>query len=536
MFRAISRSLLLVILVGLGSAPSLLAHPGEVIHKFPAPGRFCTGMTFDGAALWVADHKEDKLFRLDPESGEVEHAIPSPGYWPMGLAWDGTHLWNADLAQHKIFAIDPQDGSIQKTIDAPTEDPDGLTFDGTTLWVSDCKAKVIMKIDLSDGTAIKTITAPARSPNGLAFDGRYLWSSDRLTNEIYMIDPESGEVFIVIGTPGPYSHGVAWDGEFLWTVDYQTDTIYKLVRCDDELYRLGKPRRARITLTHEVRIHGEGRLQDLEVYLAVPVDRPQQKILSQTFAPADITFEKDRWNQEIAVFRYQDAAAGSTIRSVMEVEAKISSIHYFIFPELCGTLDDIPQKIRVPYTSNESKYLIDDPFIQKLAHDIIGDEQNPYLITRKFMEYLREHLTYELAGGWNVAPVVLERGTGSCSEYTFCFIALCRAVGLPARYVGSIVVRGDDASIDFVYHRWAQVFLPHYGWISVDPQGGDKSLPRERALSASLLPNRFLITTQGGGDSDFLSWQYNYNEAYRTDPQVQVNIETFAEWEPLKDA
>ncbi|MEJ2050446.1 MAG: transglutaminase-like domain-containing protein, partial [Calditrichota bacterium] len=118
---------------------------------------------------------------------------------------------------------------------------------------------------------------------------------------------------------------------------------------------------------------------------------------------------------------------------------------------------------------------------------------------------------------------------------TFSFIALCRAAGLPARYVGSIVVRGDDASLDDVFHRWPEVYLPNYGWIPIDPEGGDRPLPRDQAMYIGHLSNRFLITTQGGGDSEYIGWYYNSYETYNTDPQIKMNIETFGEWEPLKN-
>ncbi|MEJ2054186.1 MAG: transglutaminase-like domain-containing protein, partial [Calditrichaceae bacterium] len=137
-------------------------------------------------------------------------------------------------------------------------------------------------------------------------------------------------------------------------------------------------------------------------------------------------------------------------------------------------------------------------------------------MARKIFDYIRNTLEYKLEGGWNVAPVVLQRGTGSCSEYTISFIALARAAGLPARYAGAIVVRGDDASLDEVFHRWPEVYLPNFGWIPIDPQGGDKELPGDRARNIGSLSNRFLITTQGGGDSEYLGWYYNYNQDYTT--------------------
>jgi hypothetical protein len=68
----------------------------------------------------------------------------------------------------------------------------------------------------------------------------------------------------------------------------------------------------------------------------------------------------------------------------------------------------------------------------------------------------------------------------------------------------------------------------------MDPQGGDRESPRDRAMNIGHLSNRFLITTQGGGDSRYMGWYYDTYETFVTDPQVKVHIETFAEWEPIE--
>lgn len=509
-----------------------IAHPGEVLESFTAPGKFCTGMTFDGTHLWVADYKTDKLYKIDVETGEIKSKISSPGFWPKGLAWDGEYLWNVDSKQKLIFQIDPKDGTILKTLYSPSDNPDGLTWDGNTLWLSDYKKKEIMKLDLSDGTAIEKYTAPSRYPQGLTYDGTYLWCADRRSDEIYMIDPSNGEVINILKSPAQYPRGLAYDGQYLWNVDYQSDSLYKLVRQDDEKFILNDTRKTKVTFTNEVKVYGKGKVKNLDVYIAIPEEMPQQKIFSVSFSPKKHLKEKDRWNQQIAIFNYKDILSESSVESIMEVDAEISEIRYFIFPEQCGTLDDIPEDIRNLYTADGSKYLIEDEYIQTLVNNIVGDEQNPYWIARKIFDYISNNIEYKLEGGWNVAPFVLQRGTGSCSEYTFSFIALCRAAGIPARYVGAIVVRGDDASLDEVFHRWPEVYLPNYGWLRMDPQGGNK-LPRDRAMNIGNLSNRFLITTQGGGDSEYLGWYYNYNQEYQTDPQVMVNIESFGEWEPI---
>jgi len=525
---------LLVFMILFFAFASLQAYPGKIVKAFKTPAGFSTGITFDGHYLWLADYQSDSLYQIDPNTGAIVHKIPSPGFWPMGLAWDGKYLWNVDKMQKKIFQVDPKDGSIVNVFEAPSDDPEALTWDGKTLWVSDARSNRIMSLDMNDGTAVVSFKGPARRVNGLTFDGKYLWATDRLMDELYMIDPQTGEVILITDTPGPYPRGLAYDGTYLWCVDFQNDSLYQIVRKDKDKFRLKDPRKAEITLTHEVRGLGDGTMQSLNVYFAIPETYAQQEILSVRYTPKKSESVLDRWGQPIACFYYKNLKANFDVRTTMKVRAKISAIDYFIFPEDVGTVKDIPKNILKTYTQNGSKYMLENPYIKKLAKQIVGNETNPYWMARKIFDYLHEHLTYKLEGGWNVAPVILKRGTGSCSEYSISFIALARAAGLPARYVGSVVVRGDAASMDNVFHRWTEVYLPHYGWIPFDPSGGDQPLPRDQARFIGHLSNRFLITTHGGGDSKYLGWYYNYNQHFRCDPKLQVTVESFAEWQPIK--
>jgi transglutaminase-like putative cysteine protease len=46
-------------------------------------------------------------------------------------------------------------------------------------------------------------------------------------------------------------------------------------------------------------------------------------------------------------------------------------------------------------------------------------------------------------------------------------------------------------------YRWAEIYLPGYGWIPVDPDRGDEKTPRAQALGFGNLDNTLLVTTTG---------------------------------------
>lgn len=519
---------------------SLSAGPGAVVKKLPAPSPCGTGLAFDGTFFWTADRDSDKLYRLDPADGKVLTTFDAPGYFCTALAWDGEALWVADMdftntsAEDycgKIYQIDPASGRTLKVIMAPGSDPQGLAWDGNALWVSDNGTKEIFQISPDDGTTIRTLKAPAGDPRGLAWDGSYLWLADRSRDELYRIDPVKGRVIMVLPAPGPYPWGMTWAGNGLWVADYQNDEIAQVAVFVDGAYTRAKERNALVTFTHDIINFGPGALTDLDVYLALPKQRSTQDVLAVDFPEVPDARLTDRWGQEVARFRKTSLKPGERATTRMRVKARIYDVMYHLFPEKAGTLRDIPADVRNRYLADDDKYRLKDPVIQAAVKEAVTRPDNPYWIARDLYDWLHDKMVYLRIGGWDVAPTVLQRGSGSCSEYAFVYIAMCRAAGLPARYAGSVVVRGEDASFDFVYHRWVEVYLPNYGWVPVDPSGGDQESTRDQAMYFGHLENRFLITTESGGGSEYLKWDYNSSESWQADGRVQLRLEMIADWE-----
>ncbi len=506
--------------------------PGDIAGQTKLSITHPTGITWNGNSMWVADRKTDTFNEIDMISGKVKRSIDSPGYFPSGLAWNRNLLWSTDPSAGKIFATDVKTGQTVRTLDSPTPSPTGIAWDGNDLWICDNKIDKILKIDPSDGTTIISFPSPATDPRGITFGNGYLWCSDRLRDKIFMIDPGNGHVVIILDSPGPFAWGLTWNNSHLINTDYQHDSIFEILVRGDKLFRTYDPRTAIVDFSTEAVAVGPGEIISLDIYYADPSDRPSQRLLSPVEYSPPPKFKEDRWGQRIAVFHFEGLSPGESVEVSMKARLETSAIRYYIYPEDVGS--KIPDRIRKPYLADDIKYDIHNPYIQKLVSKIVGDETNLYWKARKLFQYLIANMEYKLAGGWNTAPTVLKRKNGSCSEYSFSYVALCRAAGVPARYVGSLVVRGDDASYDDVFHRWNEIYLPGYGWVPVDANAGDKLLPADQAAAFGGISNRFLITTAGGGNSEYLGWSYNHQNQWVSTGKCTIKAEVIAEWEPAE--
>lgn len=511
-----------------------LAAPGDVRSSFDAPCKYPAGLASDGKNLFVADWREAKIYELSVPDGKVVRTWDAPTLKPHGLNYADGKLYISDDHSGQVYAFNLEDNIVESAFEAPGPQPTGLAHIDDALFLLERRSGQIYKVMPEDGTILAYFPVPDRSCTCLTYDGKYLWASNRIKNELYRIDPETGLVLGILDAPGPYAAGVAWLDGYLWNVDFQTRKLYQLVINDPQKYRLSDTREARVEYYWGLYNYGPGEVRDLVVNLAIPQPMPSQELLSEvaySIPPSQTV--TDRWGQPCAVFDLASVPAETRQPLSYSVSVKVSAIRYLIDPAETGTLRDIPEDIRREYTVDGTRYRINTPYIHETVKKVVGDEQNPYWIARKIYNFVIDRLEYEMTGGWDVPEVVLKRGSGSCSEYTFAFIALCRAAGLPARYRGSIVVRGDDASVDEAFHRWAEVYVPTYGWVPVDANRGDAKEPADQARGFGDLANRFLITTQGGGDSAYLEWSYNSFAKYTMAGYCNLKEENFGFWEPL---
>ena len=81
--------------------------------------------------------------------------------------------------------------------------------------------------------------------------------------------------------------------------------------------------------------------------------------------------------------------------------------------------------------------------------------------------------------------LTLATGRGACRDLTVLFMAACRSVGIPARFVSGYQAHADTPDGRRHLHAWAEVCLPGAGWQGFDPMHGLPVVDGHVALCAA---------------------------------------------------
>jgi hypothetical protein len=150
--------------------------------------------------------------------------------------------------------------------------------------------------------------------------------------------------------------------------------------------------------------------------------------------------------------------AGDTLMVTSETADRIRALYRLPAPAGDTTLSR--------YLEPEPLIQSADPRIQAQARQIAGRSHDPLRVARDLNQWVYQNLKKEITISVPSAAQVLDMRRGDCNEHTVLYVALARAVGLPARTAAGLVyLRGH-----FYYHAWPEVYLN--GWVAVDPTFG----------------------------------------------------------------
>ncbi|MGE5743760.1 MAG: transglutaminase-like domain-containing protein, partial [Gemmatimonadota bacterium] len=99
------------------------------------------------------------------------------------------------------------------------------------------------------------------------------------------------------------------------------------------------------------------------------------------------------------------------------------------------------------------------------ARIVAGPDRDPRRVATRLVHWVATAVRRERTDGIGDAAAVLERRRGDANEHTVLFVAMARALGLPARPVAGLVRAAGQTG--YYYHAWAEVYLGD--WVAVDP-------------------------------------------------------------------
>jgi transglutaminase-like putative cysteine protease len=174
---------------------------------------------------------------------------------------------------------------------------------------------------------------------------------------------------------------------------------------------------------------------------------------------------EDTLGNIVHMFSADHAVEGLTVRVSGEVETSDAS------GVLRGTVERVPD----PFYLRETELTAADPAIAEFAETTAGDvAANPLAALHRLLGGVHGGTTFDTEPT-HVATTAREAFAmrrGVCQDFVHVFIAACRHLNVPARYVSGYFVRADGVVEQDAGHAWAEAKVPDLGWVGFDPANG----------------------------------------------------------------
>lgn len=168
------------------------------------------------------------------------------------------------------------------------------------------------------------------------------------------------------------------------------------------------------------------------------------------------------------------------------------------------TRENVPQYYLDRYLGDQWRIVVNDPGIEALREDIVGEETNVYLIAKAIYEWIDDNVDYHIwdsLDGPLSSLQTLEELKGDCDDQSILFCALARSAGVPAWLQLGAVYSPSNGEMGG--HAWVQMFMPTEG-------GGTN-------VTIDIVNDRFLVWTPNlfceytdTGDADDLYNAYHH--------------------------
>jgi transglutaminase-like putative cysteine protease len=191
--------------------------------------------------------------------------------------------------------------------------------------------------------------------------------------------------------------------------------------------------------------------------------------------PVPVHTYVDYWGTRVDEFAVIDP------HSLLRVAAEsVVETHPAVAPDVHPPLDTL-----LPLVGELSTFLRRSPHarwdnqIEETARDVVSASGDVAEAVTAIADAVTASLKYEPGATYVGVDVtdVLSQGKGVCQDFAHLGIAMCRSIGIPARYVSGYLYASDQSSgvvpdqaeLSVQTHAWMEVMVPGHGWWALDP-------------------------------------------------------------------
>jgi len=138
---------------------------------------------------------------------------------------------------------------------------------------------------------------------------------------------------------------------------------------------------------------------------------------------------------------------------------------------LSGQVERFPPVLFLRDTALTASDALIRDFAEEIAAEASGDRLG---LMHALMEALGERMRFEV-DGTNTGTSAVEAFAldhGVCQDFAHVFIAVCRHLGIPARYASGYMLNLDNPGKQTAGHAWAEALIDGLGWVGFDPANG----------------------------------------------------------------
>lgn len=213
-----------------------------------------------------------------------------------------------------------------------------------------------------------------------------------------------------------------------------------------------------------------------------PVDTRGQKVVEWSIEAPGIEGAaefRDCWGNRVALINQTDERSqlAIRIRGVVETHAGDGIV---------GTLEgEPPARIFM----RESPLAMPDRALKAIASSLEGRHDDALSLYHALMGLIFERMVYDtdVTDADTTAAEALAAGRGVCQDFAHVFIAVCRVLGHPARYVTGYLAMPQTLEQAEAHHAWAEAEVPGLGWVGFDP--ANEICPDERYVRLACGPD-----------------------------------------------